>query len=469
MRLLPFTAVAAVLFAAASHGIAADSDTSEAVAAKLAATTVTVRISTVKGEDAPKPAAEGAEKTPPATAAQEITVCTGVSLGKGLIVTFSQHPVNARIRVTLANGEQAEAEPRVIDHYSGLRLLEIVEPAAKRTGDSEQKDAGQKDARKTHNLPGLEIAAAAPAAGGAVWTAAAAGIEKPALSLGILSGADRSLPGTDLPPLLQCDVRTTETSSGAAVVNRAGELIGIVAATAAPGERSGWTYAVPAQHVKRLQLAIVPNQLIELKRQRPVAGLTVGPGDKEGLVVVERITAGGPAEKAGLKTGDVVLEAEGSKIRSAYQAVELILKRQPGEKIGFVVDRGGRRQSVELTLGGAAVQPNASIAAAQGVLVGPQLTVKTTPGGVEVRNSTSVQELSIEPAARPRRSAGDEVELLKAQLLAFEQVIHKLQTELQRRGELQLETDKLMKSLQGEVEQLHKQLDAARSAQTDKR
>ena len=163
-----------------------------------------------------------------------------------------------------------------------------------------------------------------------------------------------------------------------------------------------------------------------------------------------------------------MLETDGRKIRSAYQVVEMILRRQPGDRLAFVVQQGDQRRELELTLGGSPAQSASPAGAPQGVVIGPHLTVKATGGGVEVRTGGQVQELSTDPPARVRRSPGNEVELLKSQLLAFEQVIRKLQAELQQRGELQQETDKIIKSLQAEVEQLHKQLEEKSSAKAQK-
>ncbi|HEV3415664.1 MAG TPA: serine protease, partial [Pirellulales bacterium] len=241
----------------ASHALAAgEPEANERAAERLLATTVTVRM-TVHGA---------------VPQADEVVVASGVSLGNGHLVTLAgdRDPRVARFRITLPTGEQAEAKLRVWDHYSGLLLLKI--------------DTGE--------LPGLELAKDLPKIGATVLTAAAAGIERPAVSAGVLGGADRTLPVVDLPPLLQCDVRTTETSSGAAVVDRDGHLIGIIAAITVPGERPGWSYAVPAFHVERLLGAEKDGQLIELKRRRPAVGFTLGPAETEGTVQVERVEDG---------------------------------------------------------------------------------------------------------------------------------------------------------------------------------
>ena len=62
------------------------------------------------------------------------------------------------------------------------------------------------------------------------------------------------------------------------------------------------------------------------------------------------ITAGGPADKAGLKAGDVVLKADDAKVESYEQMVELIRVRKPGDKVKLTVKRDGKEQVIEVTL-----------------------------------------------------------------------------------------------------------------------
>src|SRR5262245_35673358 len=113
-------------------------DSIEGAAEKLVAATVPVRVAAVadkanrdandakgaSGVDTKQDsAARSARDATPANVG-EVTVCSGVSLGKGLIVTFhAMPPATARmprVRVTLAGGEQAEAELRLVDRHSGL-------------------------------------------------------------------------------------------------------------------------------------------------------------------------------------------------------------------------------------------------------------------------------------------------------------------------------------------------------------
>jgi membrane-associated protease RseP (regulator of RpoE activity) len=280
-----------------------------------------------------------------------------------------------------------------------------------------------------------------------VLTAAAAGIEDPAVSAGILGATDRTPTGIDLPPLLQCDLRTTETSSGAAVVNERGELLGIVAAADPPGTRGGWTYALPVRHVERILAAKVDGKLIEIKRRRPVVGFTIGAGAEEGSVLVERVDRNGPAAAAGIRPGDMIDEADGRKIRSAYQAIDLILKKQPGDKMSFTVTRDRRPIHVDVLLdGGAMAVAEIPQASASTVKVGPQLKARRgDTGEITIRDNNSLGEVAVDPdRGQTRRSVGNEAELLRLQLQAYERVFERMQKEI---DSLRHETSELQSKL----------------------
>jgi S1-C subfamily serine protease len=458
------------------------SATNESIAARLMASTVTVRIWPAANEaqatiaanvdniavgkanrdpvqrrsahDAQRPAQQ--REAPPATpvaqqvapplASAEVTVCTGVVVAPGWVITSLyplnlEHVADARFRITEPDGQQSKATPRVVDHYSNLCLLEVDE----------------------QRLPALPLGGDAPQVGAAVMTAAAAGIERPIVSRGIVSGVDRSAAPNSLPPLLQCDARTTETSSGAAIVDERGRVMGIVVATTVASDRAGWTFAIPARHVERMLAARRPGELVTLERRRPTVGFTLGAGAQQGMVVVERITPGGPADAAGMRVGDTLVEADGRKLRSAYQAVDLILARQPGETLDVVVERGGERQAVKIKLGGvgATTQTTQNALSNNSALSSNQINVRLIGRDqIEIQNGAVADPAAASNA--PARSAPrDQLGMLQAQVAAFEKVIGKLQAEVLRRDQLLVETNELVKSLSAEVEELRKQRLAA--------
>jgi S1-C subfamily serine protease len=427
-RLVFAAGLSVVLVAAASAALGQQLPDAQQAAASLLASTVTVRISPADLDRAPLDSADEIAG---------ISVCSGVSLSDRMVVTFSRAPASSRFRVTLPDGEQSAAELRVQDTYSGLVLLEI---------DRE-------------GPPALKLTDQTPPVGAPVVAAAAAGIEPPVVSLGILAGVDRTVSGAGLPPVLQCDVRTTDTSSGAPVVDQQGHLIGVVAASSR--EADGWTYAIPARHVERL-LRVRPDKGYRLlRRQRPIVGLTMRAGRVHGTVEVERVEPGGPAEQAGIRAGDLVREAEGRKIRSPYQAVAQIIRRQPGDAVALTIEQPtGETKTVAVTLGGAfehALSPTEL--ASDEVLVGPQLEVRASgDNSIQLRQGRHVREVAVAPGDTAGKLPRDEVELLRAQLSAFEKVIVQLQSELERRNQEHVETQQLIKSLTREISELRKQL-----------
>lgn len=457
MILLTFACVLAC-----APSLRADPEWQETVAQRVAASTVTVRMWPGL---APDGAAEAAAAThaEPRTPAQllpanqvpapgdQVIVSSGVCVARGLIVTaghplVQRAPAAARFRITQSDGQQSKAALAVVDHYSNLCLLV--------TDDV---------------LPPLPLAEAEPHVGAPVLTAAAAGIESPVVSVGIVGGLDRAPDTSGLPPLLQCDVRTTASSGGAAIADRDGKLLGVIMAVDTSGQRAGWTFAVPARHVQRVLNARRADELVVLERRRPTVGFTLGQGPQEGTVVVERVLSGGPAAKADIRPGDLIIEAAGRKLRSAYQAVDLIMARQPGESLAFVVQRAGQRMPVQVVLGG---DSGALVQQTPATLNAPQVNVRVIGRNqIEVRSndlrnndvenrdvrSANVAELAAGGQRPASHAPRDELGMLQEQLKAFEKVIVKLQAEVRRRDQLLQETNELVKSLSAEVETLRKQ------------
>jgi predicted metalloprotease with PDZ domain len=89
------------------------------------------------------------------------------------------------------------------------------------------------------------------------------------------------------------------------------------------------------------------------KASKAYLGAAVAPSreeDKAG-VVVRRVTAGSPAEKAGLKSGDRITKVGDTEVRSEDDLVLALAGRKPGDKVAFHVVRGGKDTTVNVTLG----------------------------------------------------------------------------------------------------------------------
>ncbi len=427
---LRWTIIATLLLAfSSSPARAADETSFEHAAAKIQAATVTVRIGPA-GEQDSQPEKKANDP--------QVTVYSGVSLGKGLLVTPLFAGADSRIRITVPGGDQAEAKPLVLDQYSGLALLEMNKP----------------------DVPSVELAESMPRVGAWVLSAAAWGAEKPIVSFGIVSGIDRKLPSSNYPPLLACDLRTAETSSGAGVVNTAGQLVGVVVATDVPAGQRGWTYAVPVRHVQRLLRAKAEradadakdDRVVVLYSQRPTVGMLLD-GDGE-EIIVRRVNKDSPADKAGIQVGDQVLAVDGIKIRSVYQAVTPTMFKQPGDTMTFLVKQNGGTREIEVVLGGGVIVP--------GVKVGQIFQPKVTVGADDVRNladrrvKAAVDEVFAD-AKQDEAQPPDVRKLLEEAVRRYLSVI-----DIQRNRQMELEKElgelrERLRELEGENAKLQQQ------------
>ena len=413
---------------------------------------MTVRIWTqVRAEADEEPSTErkpivGTPTVPPPSERQSlpaVTVCSGVCVRDGRVITAAIAGSDTRIRLTLPGGIQADAKVQVIDEYTGLALLKA----------------------DTKALVPLASAEKAPTVGGNVMTAAAWGVEQPLVSQGIVGGVDRTRAGGNYPPLLQCDLRTMETSSGSAVINREGQLLGIVVAADDADARRGWTYAVPATHVERILRAADEQKgdgVIVLKRRRPVVGMVL---DQEGeAIVVQRLTAGGPAEKAGFKIGDQILTTEGVAIRSVYQAVLPSLYKQPGDTMSFRVVRDGGMQDITVVLGGGVELANVPFDLMVD-LVRPKVELQRDPRGGYLAKGRGPTTRTLAspplpddepPAVAP--TAEEKMAFLEKALDRYRTVIELQQKQLQDEQKHLQSQDELIRSLRAEMDALRKLL-----------
>lgn len=425
-----------------------DASGAEIAAACLQAATVTVRVlpgrteprkpiaNSRDGRDAKDSAAladaDLSDEPAQATPASFVTVCSGVSLGERMVVTFCTSPVDSRFRVTFPDGEQSPGELRVIDRYSGLSLLEI----------------------DVDDLPGLELCDELPKIGGYILTASGEGIEQPAISQGILAGTDRMPVGLALPPLLQCDVRTTDSSRGAPIVDRQGRLLGVIAKT----ETGGFSYAVPSRHVKRLLLAKAPGQLVVLRRRLPVLGLKLGAGPNEGQVIVEQVDPNGPAAEAQIEPNDLVVKADGRKVRSAYQIVNLIRRKQPGEVMTFELERDMETRTVEVTLGGGESAPETPAVASPGERARRAKGGEFEGAKIVSKNNQGQTEVDVLDEPGEDEVIDNEIAGLRSKLEMFEQLVGELQEELRQRDEQLARTNEQVKMLMKEVDRLRREM-----------
>jgi serine protease Do len=183
------------------------------------------------------------------------------------------------------------------------------------------------------------------------------------LTAGIVSAKGRPLNiiGQDyaVEDFIQTDAAINRGNSGGPLVNLRGEVIGINTAIFSPtGMSAGYGFAVPIDLARR-----VSDDLVRYGRiRRPRVGVTVGRIDAEdvevyrlpgltGAKVTGFATDDSPAQRAGVRTNDVIMAVNGQPVESSDRLSRVLANFQPGETVTLDVIRYGARQQFQVRLG----------------------------------------------------------------------------------------------------------------------
>ncbi len=174
------------------------------------------------------------------------------------------------------------------------------------------------------------------------------------LSTGLVSGLDRTISapnGFTVAHAIQTDAAVNPGNSGGPVLDASGKLVGVVdqIATGSSGADSytGVGFAIPIDDVKAGLSRLESGQKIA----HAYLGVSTSPDSDGQGALIQSVQAGGPAARAGLKAGDVVVAFGSTRIDSVNGLVAAIAADQPGEQVPLTVVRGGARTQLTLTLG----------------------------------------------------------------------------------------------------------------------
>jgi putative serine protease PepD len=125
-------------------------------------------------------------------------------------------------------------------------------------------------------------------------------------------------------------------------------VVGVNSQIASAGSRGnvGIGFAVPSNTVREVLPRLRGGQAVV----RPYLGVTTSPAPGSGARV-EQVAPGGPADDAGLRDGDVVVECDGRAVRGPDDVSAAIAGKSPGDSVRVEVRRDGERESLEVTLG----------------------------------------------------------------------------------------------------------------------
>jgi len=182
---------------------------------------------------------------------------------------------------------------------------------------------------------------------------------------GIVSALGRSLYDPDkFEDFIQTDAAINPGNSGGALVNVRGQVIGINTAifsgSSGPGGEGGFIgigFAIPSNTAKHVMEDLIKTG----KVSRGYLGVSIRPltddlakqfkvPDTSGALV-EDVTPGGPADKAGIKNGDVIRKLNGQTVESSGQLQAMVTNINPGTEVRLDIIRDGQPMTIHLTLG----------------------------------------------------------------------------------------------------------------------
>jgi len=269
---------------------------------------------------------------------------SGVVVDKAGYILTNNHVVDKadRIKVKFA-GDTAEYEAKVVGVDSPTDLA-IIRVEGKR--DMTPAKIGNSDAV---HVGDWAMAIGSPFGFQATVTA------------GIISATGRDVdPSMQFQHFLQTDAAINPGNSGGPLLNMRGEVIGINTAIASQsGGYQGIGFALPMNTAAK-----VYNDIIKTgKVTRGSIGITFTPSDTDtarnlleanGLkqgVFVQTVAPGGPAEKAGLKDGDIITAINGKPVVDGNQLVDVVTATPIGQPVEVAVMRNGKRDNFKVTVG----------------------------------------------------------------------------------------------------------------------
>lgn len=192
------------------------------------------------------------------------------------------------------------------------------------------------------------------------------------ITAGIVSAKGRSMPNYSgefkIESFIQTDAAVNPGNSGGALVDRAGNLVGInTAIYSQTGSYSGYSFAVPVNIVKKIAYDLMDFGSVK----RAVLGIKMQPIDDKiaeelklssrNGVYISEVSASSAADEAGLKAGDIILAIDSTKVNTTPSVQEAVSRYSPGDSAVITILRDGKEKKVEVTFKGTS-QENGTLA-----------------------------------------------------------------------------------------------------------
>ncbi len=310
-----------------------------------------------------------------------------LSAGSGFIVDAEGYVVTnnhvveqgGEITVILSDGDSYEATLVGGDERSDLALLKIEAERALPTVEFGDSDAVR---------PGdWVLAVGNPFGLGGTVTA------------GIVSARGRALPGGALIDYMQIDAPINRGNSGGPSFNAEGDVVGVNTAIFSPnGGSVGIGFAIPSNLAESVIAQLRESGFVE-RGWLGVQIQQVTPDIAEGLgleaprgALIASLVEGGPAEGAGFRSGDVVLDWDGQAVEKMRDLPRLVAATKPGKTVAVEVWRGREPETLRVTTGSLPEQRKQAAAPSTGA----------QPGGATVLPGTGLSVVALDERERSR-------------------------------------------------------------------
>ncbi len=183
------------------------------------------------------------------------------------------------------------------------------------------------------------------------------------ITAGIVSAKGRSMPNYTgefkIESFIQTDAAVNPGNSGGALVDKAGNLVGInTAIVSQTGSYTGYSFAVPVNIVKKIVYDLMDYGSVK----RAVLGITMQEIDdkiadelklssRKGVYIVE-VSKSGAADKAGIKSGDVLIAIDSVQLTNAASVQEAVSRFSPGDEAVVTVIRDGKEKKLDVVFKG---------------------------------------------------------------------------------------------------------------------
>lgn len=178
------------------------------------------------------------------------------------------------------------------------------------------------------------------------------------VTAGIVSAKGRALPQENFVPFIQTDVAINPGNSGGPLFNMKGEVVGINSQIySRTGGYMGVAFAIPIDVAMEVQSQLRSSGRVSRGRIGVVIQeLTKELADSFGLskaagALVNSVEKGGPAEKAGIEAGDIILKFDGKAVNASSDLPRIVGATRPGSKVSMQVWRKGTTRDLAVTVG----------------------------------------------------------------------------------------------------------------------